>query len=78
MMSRQMLLCAYAGPTGKVLLLPEDPNAVIIMVATGTGMPGQVSAIWEAHAFVTSGVAFWMFALALTEGTGMSLHATDP
>ncbi len=28
---------AHAGPTGKVLLLPEDPNAVIIMVATGTG-----------------------------------------
>ena len=26
-----------AGPTGKVLLLPEDPNAVIICVATGTG-----------------------------------------
>ncbi|KAH7620217.1 putative Ferredoxin--NADP reductase, chloroplastic [Nannochloris sp. 'desiccata'] len=26
------------GPTGKVLLLPEDPNAVIIMVATGTGI----------------------------------------
>ena len=26
------------GPTGKVLLLPEDPNAAIIMVATGTGI----------------------------------------
>eukprot|EP00887_Chlorella_sp_A99_P001025 scaffold14.g1025.t1 len=26
------------GPTGKVLLLPEDPNAVIICVATGTGI----------------------------------------
>ena len=26
------------GPTGKVLLLPEDPNAVVIMVATGTGI----------------------------------------
>lgn len=26
------------GPTGKVLLMPEDPNAVLIMVATGTGI----------------------------------------
>ena len=26
------------GPTGKVLLLPEDPNSVVIMVATGTGI----------------------------------------
>ena len=28
----------HAGPTGKVLLLPEDLNAVVIMVATGTGI----------------------------------------
>eukprot|EP00955_Chlamydomonas_euryale_P073668 361808-Chlamydomonas_euryale.AAC.20 len=27
-----------AGPTGKVLLLPEDPNTPIIMAATGTGI----------------------------------------
>uniref|UniRef100_A0A7R9Z5A2 Ferredoxin--NADP reductase, chloroplastic n=1 Tax=Chlamydomonas euryale TaxID=1486919 RepID=A0A7R9Z5A2_9CHLO len=26
------------GPTGKVLLLPEDPNTPIIMAATGTGI----------------------------------------
>ena len=26
------------GPTGKVLLLPEDPNTVVICVATGTGI----------------------------------------
>lgn len=26
------------GPTGKVLLLPEDPNSVLICVATGTGI----------------------------------------
>ena len=32
-----MIARLSAGPTGKVLLLPEDPNAVIIMVATGTG-----------------------------------------
>ena len=28
----------YAGPTGKVLLLPQEANAVHIMVATGTGI----------------------------------------
>lgn len=27
-----------AGPTGKLLLMPEDPNSVFIMVATGTGI----------------------------------------
>ena len=26
------------GPTGKVLLLPPDNNAVHIMIATGTGI----------------------------------------
>eukprot|EP00892_Ulva_mutabilis_P008580 jgi/Ulvmu1/6094/UM027_0072.1 len=26
------------GPTGKILLLPEDPNCVLICVATGTGI----------------------------------------
>jgi ferredoxin--NADP+ reductase len=26
------------GPTGKILLMPEDPNAVLICVATGTGI----------------------------------------
>jgi len=26
------------GPTGKILLMPEDPNAVYICVATGTGI----------------------------------------
>lgn len=26
------------GPTGKVLLLPENPNSVVICVATGTGI----------------------------------------
>ena len=28
----------FTGPTGKILLLPSDPNAVHIMVATGTGI----------------------------------------
>lgn len=41
------LLCLYpAGPTGKVLLMPEDPNAVYIMVATGTGI-APYRAFWR-------------------------------
>lgn len=35
-----------AGPTGKVLLMPEDPNAVYIMVATGTGI-APYRAFWR-------------------------------
>lgn len=45
------------GPTGKVLLLPEDPNAVIICVATGEGRTGgacgaavQARGCWPAAA----------------------------
>jgi len=34
------------GPTGKVLLMPEDPNAVYIMVATGTGI-APYRAFWR-------------------------------
>lgn len=34
------------GPAGKVLLLPEDPKAVIIMVATGTGI-APYRAFWR-------------------------------
>ena len=34
------------GPTGKVLLMPEDPNAVFIMVATGTGI-APYRAFWR-------------------------------
>ncbi len=35
-----------AGPTGKVLLMPEDENAVFIMVATGTGI-APYRAFWR-------------------------------
>lgn len=38
--------CVFSGPTGKVLLLPEDPNAVVIMVATGTGI-APYRAFWR-------------------------------
>lgn len=34
------------GPTGKVLLLPEDPDSTIIMVATGTGI-APYRAFWR-------------------------------
>jgi len=34
------------GPTGKVLLMPEDKNAVLIMVATGTGI-APYRAFWR-------------------------------
>ena len=35
-----------AGPTGKILLMPEDPNAVLIMIATGTGI-APYRAFWR-------------------------------
>jgi len=34
------------GPTGKILLMPEDPNAVLICVATGTGI-APFRAFWR-------------------------------
>jgi ferredoxin--NADP+ reductase len=38
-MTKIHIFYIYAGPSGKVLLLPEeDPNATHIMVATGTGI----------------------------------------
>jgi ferredoxin--NADP+ reductase len=39
-------MCRRAGPTGKILLMPEDPNAVFIMVATGTGI-APYRAFWR-------------------------------
>lgn len=41
-------LYGCAGPTGKVLLLPEDPNAVIICVATGTGEHAALCMLYRA------------------------------
>ena len=54
-----------AGPTGKILLLPEDKNAVIIMVATGTGI-APYRAFWrrffleEIEGYKFTGLA-WLF-----------------
>lgn len=53
------------GPTGKVLLMPKDPNAVLICVATGTGI-APFRAFWRRCFFENvpnyqfSGL-FWMF-----------------
>ncbi|BDA46638.1 Ferredoxin-NADP reductase, root isozyme, chloroplastic [Coccomyxa sp. Obi] len=53
------------GPTGKILLLPEDKNAVIIMVATGTGI-APYRAFWrrffleEIEGYKFTGLA-WLF-----------------
>ena len=38
------------GPSGKVLLLPNDPLAVVIMVATGTGI-APYRAFWRRFFF---------------------------
>lgn len=38
-LSAPLLAClSPSGPTGKILLMPEDPNSVLICVATGTGI----------------------------------------
>ncbi|CAG9460638.1 unnamed protein product [Pedinophyceae sp. YPF-701] len=53
------------GPTGKVLLMPDDPNAVCIMVATGTGI-APFRAFWrrmffeEVPEYKYTGLA-WLF-----------------
>lgn len=39
-----------AGPTGKLLLMPQDPNSVFIMVATGTGI-APFRAFWRRQFF---------------------------
>lgn len=40
------LLTTPAGPTGKVLLMPPEENAVLICVATGTGI-APYRAFWR-------------------------------
>eukprot|EP00878_Enallax_costatus_P031358 GHUV01034292.1.p1 GENE.GHUV01034292.1~~GHUV01034292.1.p1 ORF type:complete len:298 (-),score=91.79 GHUV01034292.1:589-1482(-) len=53
------------GPTGKILLMPEDPNSVLICVATGTGI-APFRSFWRRCFFESvpnwkfSGL-FWVF-----------------
>jgi ferredoxin--NADP+ reductase len=53
------------GPTGKILLMPKDPNAVLICVATGTGI-APFRSFWRRCFFESipgykfNGL-FWMF-----------------
>ena len=53
------------GPTGKILLMPDDPNAAVIMVATGTGI-APFRSFWRRMFFEdTPGYKFgglaWLF-----------------
>lgn len=57
------------GPTGKEMLLPEDPNANIIMMATGTGIAPFRAYLWrffkETHEdYKFNGLAWLFFGVA--------------
>ncbi len=63
------------GPTGKEMLLPEDPEATIIMMATGTGIAPFRAYLWrmfkdnERHAnpdYQFKGLAWLVFGVATT------------
>jgi ferredoxin--NADP+ reductase len=59
------------GPVGKEMLLPEDPNANIIMMATGTGIAPFRAFIWrmfkEQHEnYQFKGLAWLFFGVAYT------------
>ncbi len=60
-----------SGPTGKEMLLPEDPNANIIMMATGTGIAPFRAYLWrmfkETHEdYKFNGLAWLIFGVATT------------
>jgi ferredoxin--NADP+ reductase len=62
------------GPTGKILLMPDDPNAVVIMVATGTGIAPFRSfwrrMFWEdVPNYRFTGLAWLFMGVANREGT---------
>ncbi|WVZ82943.1 hypothetical protein U9M48_030144 [Paspalum notatum var. saurae] len=53
------------GPVGKEMLMPKDPNATIIMLATGTGIAPFRSFLWKMffekrHDYKFNGLA-WLF-----------------
>ncbi len=63
------------GPTGKEMLLPEDPEAKVIMMATGTGIAPFRAYLWrmfkdnERHAnpdYQFKGLAWLVFGVATT------------
>ena len=63
------------GPTGKEMLLPEDPDANVIMMATGTGIAPFRAYLWrmfkdnERHAnpdYKFNGLAWLVFGVATT------------
>lgn len=59
------------GPTGKEMLLPDDPNANIIMMATGTGIAPFRAYLWrmfkETHEdYKFNGFAWLIFGVATT------------
>lgn len=53
------------GPVGKALLLPDDPKATVIMLATGTGVAPFRSFLWryfmEKHPDFEFGGNAWLF-----------------
>ncbi len=61
------------GPVGKEMLLPDDPNATVIMIATGTGIAPFRAYLWrmfkETHAdYQFNGLA-WLFFGVPTDNT---------
>ncbi|NES70453.1 MAG: ferredoxin-NADP reductase, partial [Okeania sp. SIO2D1] len=62
---------AITGPVGKEMLLPEDPEANIIMMATGTGIAPFRAYLWrmflEQHEdYKFKGLAWLIFGVAKT------------
>lgn len=59
------------GPVGKEMLLPEDPDATIIMMATGTGIAPFRAFLWrmfleEHEDYKFKGLAWLVFGVAYT------------
>lgn len=62
---------AITGPVGKEMLLPEDPDATVIMMATGTGIAPFRAYLWrmfkETHAdYKFNGFAWLIFGIPYT------------
>jgi len=59
------------GPVGKEMLLPEDPNATVVMLATGTGIAPFRAYLWrmflESHSdYQFKGLAWLIFGIPKT------------